>query len=267
MARSVWSGYISFGLVAIPVSLVPAEKSNDLHFHLLDSRDQSRIQYKRVNSETGKEVPLNKIVKAYEFEKDNYVVVDEKELIKASPQTFKSIDIEAFIDIGDVDLLYYDKPYYLLADTANKKAYVLLREALKKTNKAGVAKVVFRQKEHLSLILAHQQALILFLLRFQTDIKDPSELSFPKENLKDYKIADREIKMATDLINEMSAPWEPEKYHNDYHDILMKWIEHKIPTQEKTKSKTSPQKDDVIDFMALLKKSIQKKTAKSKRRS
>lgn len=265
MPRSIWSGYISFGLVAIPVSLYPVEKKNDLHFHLLDSRDKSRVRYERVNSETGKEIPWNDIVKAYEFDKNNYIIIDEKEFQKASPKTFKSIEIEEFVDLKDVDYLYFDKPYYLLPDTNNKKAYVLLREALRKTNKVGVAKVVIRQKEYLSLILSHQDALILYLIRYQQEIRNASELSFPTQNLSGYNIVDKEIKMAVDLIKEMHAPWQPEKYHNEYRDILMNWIEDKIPDESQTtlQPKSTGKRDDVIDFMTLLKQSMKKKSATS----
>lgn len=266
MARSVWSGYISFGLVAIPVSAFPVERKSDLHFHLLDSRDHARVRYERVNSETGKDVPWNEIVKAYEFEKDNYVIVDEKELQKANPKPFKSIDIEEFVELKNIDYFYFDKPYYLLPDSDNKKAYVLLREALKKTNKVGVAKVVIRQKDYLSLILPHNHALVLYLIHFKQEIRNENELSFPTERLSDYKITSREVKMAEDLIKEMSTRWEPEKYHDEYREILMQWIEKKIPSQSKAKKrqKSVHKSDDVIDFMTLLKNSMQAKQVKKK---
>lgn len=265
MPRPLWKGYISFGLVAIPVSIVSAEEKQDLHFHLLDSRDKSRVRYQRINEETGKEVPWNEVVKGYEFAKNNYVVLKEEDFQKASPAAFKSIDIEEFVDLQDIDILYFDKPYYLLPDTKNKKAYVLLREALKKTNKVGVSKVIIRTKEYLSLIMPHNNALILSLIRFKQEIRDEAELNFPSDSNKSYKIADREIKMATDLVKEMSATWQPEKYHDEYREALMKWIDSKSKTGKKTravKEQSVRKNDEVIDFMSLLKKSMNKKAGK-----
>ncbi len=262
MPRPLWKGYVSFGLVAIPVSIVSVEQKNDLHFHLLDSRDKNRIRYQRVNSETGKEVPWDEIVKGYELDKDNYVILKDEDFQKASPETFKSIDIDEFVDMKDIDNLYFDTPYYLLPDSKNKKAYVLLREALKKTNKVGVAKVIIRTKEHLCLILPHRDALVLNLIRFHQEVRSEEDLNFPKEPVKSYKIADREIKMAVELIKEMSAKWEPEKYHDEYREALMKWIESKskgTSKSKKAKASSTAKHDDVIDFISLLKSSMNKK--------
>lgn len=262
MPRPVWKGFISFGLVAIPVSIVSAEEKHVLHFHLLDSRDHSRVHYKRINTETGKEVPWDKIVKAYEFEKDNYVVMNDEDFQKASPEAFKSIEIDEFVKIKDIDILYFDKPYYLVPEGKNKKAYVLLREALKKTNTVGVGKVIIRTKEYLCLILAHDHALVLNLIRFKEDIRDEAELNFPTENLKTYKISEKELSMANDLVAEMTKPWDPSKYHDEYQEALLKSIHKKTPAPAKptSKAKIAAKKDDVIDFISLLKKSMKEKT-------
>lgn len=266
MAKPVWNGFISFGLVAIPVSIVSVEEKSDLHFHLLDARDKSRIRYQRVNAETGKEVPWDDIVKAYEIEKNKYVIMKEEDFQRASPESFKSIEINEFVDLKEIDTLYFDKPYYLLPEGKNKKAYVLLREALKKTHTVGVGKVIIRTKEYLSLILPHHHALVLNLIRFKQDIRAEEDLNFPAEPLKTYKISDREMKMATDLIAEMTKEWEPDKYHDEYHDTLMKWIEHKTTHETKTprRSKALKEKDEVIDFISLLKKSMEKKATSKK---
>ncbi|MDX1838376.1 Ku protein [Legionella taurinensis] len=262
MPRPVWKGDISFGLVAIPVSLVQVEEKQDIHFHLVDSRDHSRIRYERVNSETGKEVPWNEIVKAYEYDKDSYIVLDEDDFKKASPDAYKSIDIEEFVNLKDIDYLFFDKPYYILPESKNKKAYVLLREALKKSNKVGVAKIIIRTREYLSLILPHDKALILYIIRFQQEIREEEDFNFPTNDLKAYKINDKEIKMAKDLISEMSTPWEPEKYHDDYRDALIAWIDKKmqgITSAKPAKKAKKTTSDDVIDFMELLKQSMDKK--------
>ncbi|WP_419419033.1 Ku protein [Legionella sp. D16C41] len=258
MTKPVWKGYISFGLVAIPVNLYPVEKKNELRFHLLDSRDKARVHYERINSETGKEVPWDEVVKAYEFQKGNYVVLEEEDFKRAAPAAFKSIDIEEFVDLSEISCLYFDRPYYLVPDSSNKKAYILLREALKKTEKVGVAKVVIRNREYLTLILPYKDALVLYVIRYEQEIRRENEFEFPEENLKAYHINDREIKIAVDLIHEMSAKWAPEKYHDEYREALMKWIEEKKSTKPaKPKAKEPTEKsDDLIDFMSLLKKSF-----------
>ncbi|MGQ3888865.1 Ku protein [Legionella sp. CNM-1927-20] len=265
MTKPVWKGYISFGLVAIPVNLYPVEKKNELRFHLLDARDRSRIRYERVNAETGKEVPWDEIVKAYEFQKGNYVVLDDEDFEHAQPEAFKSIDIEEFVDLSEISCLYFDRPYYMVPDSSNKKAYVLLREALKKTEKVGIAKIVIRNREYLTLILPYKDALILYVIRYHQEIRSESEFDFPDESLKAYHINDREIKIATDLIHEMSAKWKPEKYHDEYRDALMKWIEEKKPTKSTKRKAQEPteKNDDLIDFMTLLKNSLKNTSRRS----
>lgn len=166
MARSIWKGDISFGLVSIPISLVSTEENNDIHFHLLNSKTKARVRYQRVDEDTGKEVPWNDIVKGYEYDKGSYIIVNDEAFEKASPELFKTIDIEEFVDSKEIDSLYYSKPYYLIPERKNKKAYVLLREALKKTKKVGVARVILRTKEYLSIILPHDYTLLLYLIHF-----------------------------------------------------------------------------------------------------
>jgi DNA end-binding protein Ku len=259
--RAIWKGDISFGLVTIPIQLVPVDERKDIHFHLLDDRDKARIRYKRVNSDTEKEVPWEHIVKGYEYDKDSYIIVDEKAFEKASPDLYKSIDIEEFIDLDQIDNLFFDKPYYLVPDSKNQKAYVLLREALKKTKKVGVAKVIIRTKEYLSLIMAHDKSLILNLIRFQEEIRQESELKLPTDSLKTYKISEREMKMAVDLIKELSGSWKPEKYHDEYQEALTKWLEKKTAEMAKSSGKAVSKRrksEDVVDFVALLKKSMGK---------
>lgn len=262
MAKSLWQGDISFGLVSIPVSVSSVVNKNSLHFHLLDSKDKSRVCYKRVNVESGREVPWNEIVKGYEFKKGQYVVIEEEKFKEASPKAFKLIEIQEFVDIADVDILYFEKPYYLVPLSKNKKAYVLLRDALKKTKKVGVAKVIMHTQEHLSLILPHRHALLLNILRFNEDIRDENEFDFPKSSLKSYKISDHETKMAVDLIHAMSNPWKPEKYHDEYREMLMKWIKSEVKSGKvKTKRplKKAENKENVVDFVALLKQSLKRK--------
>lgn len=265
MARSIWKGDISFGLVSIPVSLVSAEENNEIHFHLLNSKTKSRVRYQRVDEDTGKVVPWDEIVKGYEYDKGNYLVVNEEAFEKESPELFKTIHIEEFVDLKEIDTLYYEKPYYLLPDGKNKKAYVLLREALKKINKVGVAKTILRTKEYLSLIVPHNHALLLYLIHFKDEIRSEEELNLPKEDIKTYKISAPELKMATDLIHKMSVPWEPEKYHNEYRETLQKWLDKQtvsLTKKGKKTTKTVRSRDAVVDFVSLLKESMKKKKPK-----
>lgn len=262
MARSIWKGDISFGLVSIPVSLVSTEENNEIHFHLLNSKTNSRIRYQRVDEETGKEVPWSEIVKGYEYDKGNYIIVNEAAFEKASPELFKTIDIEEFVSIKEIDSLYYTKPYYLVPEGKNKKAYVLLREALKKTNKVGVAKTILRTKEYLSLILPHDNTLLLYLIHFKDELRTEEELNIPKADVKTYKISDKEVKMAADLINDMSAVWKPEKYHNEYRETMQKWLDEQtkaLSKKGKKVSKTVHGHEAVVDFVTLLKESMKKK--------
>ncbi len=260
MAKSIWNGELSFGLVSIPISLISAEESKELKFHLLDSKTKSRVRYERINEDTGKKVNWEDIVKGWEYEKGSYVIVDEKAFEKASPDLFKTIDIEEFVDIHQIDTLYYSKPYYLQPESKNKKAYVLLREALKKANKVGVAKVIIRTKESLSLIIPHEHALVLYLIHFSDEIREEEEMRLPTDDIKAYKITTNELKMAQTLIEEMSNQWKPEKYHNEYKETMQKWLD-KQSNKLKKSSKKGPKNltkadDSVIDFISLLKDSM-----------
>lgn len=261
MARSIWKGDISFGLVSIPIALVSTEEKNDIHFHLLNSKTNSRIRYQRVDEQTGKEVPWDEIVKGYEYDKDSYIIVNEEDFEKADPELFKTIDIEEFVELKEIDSLYFTKPYYLVPEGKNKKAYVLLRESLKKTHKVGVAKIILRTKEYLSIILPHDNTLLLYLIHYKDDIRSEEELNVPKENLKTYKITDKEIKMATDLIKDMTNPWKPEKYHNEYRNTMQQWLDKQAKILDKKNKKTSKiaRNDAVVDFVSLLKSSMKKK--------
>ncbi|MCW8442890.1 Ku protein [Fluoribacter gormanii] len=264
MPKSIWKGEISFGLVSIPVSLYSIEEHDELKFHLLDKKTKSRVHYQRISEKSGKEVPWDQVVKGFEFEKDRYIIVDEKKFEKASPDLFKAINIEEFVDFQEIDSLYLMKPYYLIPESKNKKAYVLLRESLKKTNKAGVAKVIIRTKESICLILPHQYALLLYLIHFKDELRDENEMEVPKEDFKNYKISQSEIKMAVTLIDEMTAKWQPEKYHNEYREALQKWLDQQIAKQPAIKANEEPEiaqenSADVVDFISLLKESMRKR--------
>lgn len=272
MSRPVWKGNISFGLVSIPVTLFSAENPSELHFHLLDSRNKARIRYERVNEETGKEVPWDKIVKAYEFEKGNYVVVDEKELEKVAYENFQTIDIEDFIDKDALPPLYYEKPYYLEPNKQNEKGYLVLRDTLEKLNKIAIAKVVIKTRQHLAAVFPYKERLVLNILRFNNELKKPEAFYAPDEKRAGNKVSEKELKMAEKLIQAMSSKWDPKKYHDKNRELLQGWIEGKIQHKKSVVSvaKESPKgiglkhgkSAKIVDFMTLLKKSVEAKEKK-----
>lgn len=265
MSKPVWKGFISFGLVAIPIQLKSMEQKQHAHFHLLDNRDKSRIRYQRVNMNTEEEVPWSEVVKAYEIEKNHYIVLKDEDFNQnlEKKDHFNSIEITEFVNSDEIPSFYYEKPYYIIPDSKNHKAYVLLREALKKTKTVGIGKVMIRTKEYLSVIMPYQEGLILDIIRYQQNLREEEQENFPQESLKKYHVTDQEIKMAVALINEMTSDWNPEQYHDVEQETLMKWIEHHQQTQLKDSSTHKKTKrKEVVDFMTLLKKSMTKKKLK-----
>jgi DNA end-binding protein Ku len=261
--RPIWKGQISFGLVNVPVVLFPAEQSaGELNFNLLDKRDHARVKYKRVNASTGEEVPWNQIVKGYEYEEGNFVEVTDKDFERAAVEQTKTVAIEDFIAADDLDWLYIDKPYYLAPDKRGDKGYVLLRETLKKTKQVGIARVVLRAREHLAALTVRDEALVVLLLRFAQELRDPAEFNLPSGDLKTHRITDKELKIASELVKAMSGKWNPEKYHDEYSDTLRKWIEKKAeaggvtPAPEKSDDEAAPR---VVNIMKLLQQSLQER--------
>jgi DNA end-binding protein Ku len=271
MANAIWKGHIAFGLVSIPIALYTAEKRTELHFHLLDSRNQARVRYERINDETGKEVPWDKIVKAFEFDKNNYVVLSNEDFKRAAPTATKTIDIENFVNLEDINPTYFERPYYLVPDKVGEKGYVLLRETLHNTKKVGIAKVVIREKQYLAALMPMSHALVLNLLRFKQELIAMNEFPMPDQNLKNYHITDTELKMAEQLVASMTQSWQPEIYHDDYRETLLNWIEEKASQGRKKKPKekiVEQASAKTIDFMAALKKSLENtKKAPAKRQS
>ena len=262
MAATIWTGTLSFGLLHVPVKLMPGERSVDLHFRMLDSRNNARVRYERVNAETGEEVPWKDIVKAFEYDKGNYVVLDPEDIKAASSDGKEAVEIEAFVDLKDIGLRHFEKPYVLVPGKKAEKGYVLLRETLRKTGKVGIARVVVRQREYLSAVLPHEDAIILMLLRYQQELVSLDEFKLPEGKASDYRVSPKEIEMATKLIESMSVPWDPDDYKDDYRDRLRAVIEKRM----KSEGVVSPEADDeieregiatnVVDFESLLKKSI-----------
>lgn len=262
MPRPVWNGTLSFGLLNVPVSLMPGERRVDLHFRMLDSRDNTPIRYERVNAETGAEVPWKDIVKAFEYDKGNYVVLKPEDIQSAAPQSHESIDVEAFVDADAISPQFFEKPYFLVPGKKAEKGYVLLRETLKKTKRVGIARVVIRTREYLCAVLPQGDALLMNLLRYPQELVDADDYIFPGTKLQDYRISKAELAMAEQLVKSMSGNWKPGDYKDEFRARLSKVIEKRIKTQGITKSVEDdlsvPEHaaTNVVDFMSLLKKSL-----------
>jgi DNA end-binding protein Ku len=259
MARSIWKGSITFGLVNIPVGLYSAETRDEIHFKMLDKKTMSPIHYKRVSEENGKEVDWNDIVRGYEFSPGQYVVMSDEDLKRAAPEATQTIDIVDFVDMDEISPLYFDKPYYLGPDKKGTKAYALLREVLRRTNKVGIAKVVIRTRQYLAAVVPRGEVLTLELLRFAHELRDPSELDIPKGK---EGVSERELDMAERLVEGMVDAWDPEKYKDDYRRDLMKTIEERVEAGQLEAAPESAPKprqraDNVVDLMALLKRSVE----------
>ena len=261
MARAIWKGSISFGLVNIPVGLYTAEKrSEEIHFNLLERRSLSPIRYKRVSEKSGREVPWENVVRGYEYQEGQYVVLSDEDLKRANPESTQTVDILDFVDGEEISPLYHDKPYYLAPQKKGAKSYALLREALRKTGKVGIAKVVIRTRQYLAAVFPQDDVIVLDLLRFAHELRDTDELELPRGKA---GVTDRELDMAVHLIKGMSGKWDPEQYRDDYRSDVMKLIEQRVESgqleavEEPAPAPKSQEGGKVIDLMALLKRSVE----------
>ena len=264
MARGLWKGAISFGLVNVPVELHSAKRrTSELDMTMLDKRDLAPVGYKRVNKATGKEVPWAEVVKGYEYRNDKYVVLSDEDFRRANPEAAKTVDIQAFVELADIAPQYFETPYYLIPGKRGEKAYALLRDTLKKVGKAGIATVMIRTKQYLAALIAQDELLVLNTLRYHDELKQASEFEIP-----DTKVSAKEMDMAMRLVDDMADKWQPARYKDTFKDDLLKRIEEKVEagqTEEITepeKGAREPKSADVVDLMSLLKKSIEKKPAK-----
>jgi DNA end-binding protein Ku len=262
----IWNGSISFGLLNIPVSLRSAEESKDLHFNMLDEKDFSPIKFRRVNANTGAEVPYNRIVKGYEYESGDYVVLNKADFTAANPKATQTIDIEDFVLLDEIDTMLFEKPYYLVPNKSGVKGYFLLRDALRRTGKVAIGKIVIRTKQHLVGIMPRGEYLICEILRFPHEIRAVDEVKYLEEVPQPVKYNPRELKMAEELIEGMTEKWHPRKYKDTYYDDLMKRIKIKIK-EGRTHAVTSPEEiplerasdRKVVDLLPLLRKSLEMK--------
>jgi DNA end-binding protein Ku len=256
--RAIWKGSISFGLVNIPIALYPATRKEDLKFRLLRAKDLSPVNYKRVAEKDGKEVPWDQIVKGYEYEKGKYIVLKDEDFQRVDLEATQTVDIQDFVEQEEIDPVFFYKPYYLEPQKGGDKAYVLLRDTLKKTGKVGIAKVVIKTRQYLAGVKAENGVLVLELMHFAEELADAEKLHVPKE----LEPGKRELDMAKALVDSMSSKWEPKKYHNDYREALMEVIEEKVEAggeeiEEKPKKKPRPS-TKVIDLVSVLQESLEK---------
>jgi DNA end-binding protein Ku len=263
MARPIWSGTLSFGLLNVPVSLMTGERSVDLHFRMLDSRSNTPIRYERVNAETGEEVPWKEIVKAFEYAKGNYVVLEPEDIKSAAAEGREVVDVKAFVEADSIGPEYFEKPYYLVPGKKAEKGYVLLREVLKRTGRIGIARVVIRTREYLSAVMPRGNALVLILLRYPQELVDAGDYKIPEGAASQYRISPKEIQMAEQLIESMSDEWNPADYRDEFRDRLRKVIEKRmkskgVVTTEPEDEEAMPENatTNVVDFMSLLQKSL-----------
>jgi DNA end-binding protein Ku len=269
MARSMWKGAISFGLVHIPVEMYPAVSDNGLDLNMLDRRDFSPIGFKRYNKNTGKDVSWDDIVKGYEYSEGEYVVLSDEDLRRANPEATQTIDILAFVNAEQVPLIYYEQPYYLAPGKGGDKVYALLRETLREVGKIGIANVVIRVKQHLAALVCVGDTIVLNTLRYPDEIRPTDELRIPDESTKSAQVTEKELQMAKALVEGMSEKWKPQQYHDTYREDIMALIKKKVAANQ-TKTITMPEpeaekpaKAKVIDLVELLQASLGKKPAKA----
>ena len=272
MPRPLWKGAISFGLVNIPVILSSAEDRNSFDLTMLDRRNMKPVGFKRYNKETGKEVGWDDIVKGYEYEKERYVVLTDEDFKRANVEATQTIEIMNFVDADEVSPIYFETPYYLSPDKRGEKGYALLRETLKATNKIGVATVVIRTRQYLAALIPSDDVIVLNTLRYRNELKPAKDLEVPAGSLKASGVLPREIEMAKKLVEEMAEHWKPERYRDTYHEDLMKLIEKRIKagnteviSEVEAGEEQKKPRGEVVDLMALLKRSVEAKGQSSSR--
>jgi DNA end-binding protein Ku len=262
MPRVIWKGSISFGLVHIPVALYPATTSDRIDFDWLDKRTMAPIGYKKINKETGKEVDKKFIVRGIQYESEHYVVLSDEEIRAANPKATQSVDILCFADLKEVSFLYLETPYFLAPDKKGEKVYALLREALKKTGKIGIALVVMHTKQHLAALIPSGNALVLNTLRWSSELRDVKDIELPADGVKATGIREKELDMAVQLIGDMNERLDLSQYRDTFRDDIMTLVKRKVKagkTELVEMPEAAPEEaapSNVIDLTELLKRSL-----------
>jgi DNA end-binding protein Ku len=265
--RAIWKGSISFGLVNIPIALYPATKSEELHFSLLRKSDLSPINFRRVAQADGKEVGWDEIVKGYEYEKGKFVVLREEDFKRVDIEATQSVDIVDFVELAEVNPMHFQKPYYMEPGRGADKPYGLLREALRKSGKVGIAKVVIRTRQHLASVKPNGDFLVLELMHFADEIVSPDALKKPEG----AQPGEKEMAMAGALIASLTRPWEPQRYEDDYRVAMLKVIDEKIAAGGKEVPKAAGKTGgkpatNVIDLVSVLQQSLDQAAGAGKTR-
>jgi DNA end-binding protein Ku len=261
--RTLWKGAISFGLVYIPVTLHSATAEHRMKFNLLDKRTMNPVGNKQVNKATGEAMQKEEVVKGFEYEKDQYVVVTPEEIKAALPKSTQTIEIESFVDMGQIPSTYYNKPYFVAPAAKGQKPYLLLLETLRRTGKVGIARVVISTRQHLAALFPAEEGLVLELLRWHDEVRDTAGLPLPGED--EAKVSARELKMAEQLVNELADKWKPENFHDEFREKLEKVVEEKVKAGEgehimkplEGEEEVRPSAD-ILDLTELLRRSLRK---------
>ena len=265
--RTIWNGAISFGLVNIPVALYPATNEAGLDFEWLDKRTLDPVGYKRINKRTGQEIEKENITKGLAYEEGRYIILTDAEIRRSLSKSTQTIEIESFVNVAEIPLIYFERPYYLAPLGRGDKAYALLRETLLKTRRVGIARVVIHSKEHLAALVPSGTALVLVLLRWASQIRSYGELNLPAEETSSIALTERELSMAEQLVDTMSTPWEPEKFSDRFTAQVMATVQEKVKSgkiEEIVQPDMEPESTataEVIDITELLRRSLQRKTA------
>jgi DNA end-binding protein Ku len=257
MARAIWSGSISFGLVNVPVKVYTAVRQKDIHFTQLDEKG-NRVRYKRVSEKTGREVDYEDIKKGYEVEKGSYVMIEPEELEAARPEATRTIEITDFVELDEIDPIYFDHTYYLAPagkDKGAAKAYALLLEAMQRQGKVAIGTVVMRNKQYLAAIRPRDGVLVMSTMLFPDEVVAPDEV--PDVPARMPAVSDREVKMASQIIDALTTEWDPERYRDDYRQQVLKLIQQKAKGKDIVVAKDKPQEAKVVDLMAALEASLE----------
>jgi DNA end-binding protein Ku len=271
--RVLWKGAISFGLVHIPVALYSATTDHGIDFDWLDKRTMDPVGYKRINKKTGKEIAREQIVKGIAYEDGEYVVLSDKEIAAAYPKTTQTIEIETFVPADGIPFVYLERPYYVAPINRGAKVYALLRETLQRSGRVGVARVVIQTKQHLAVLVPVGPGLVLNLLRWGADIRPWTDLPLPSEDVKKAGLSERELKMAKQLVEDMSADWDPNEFKDEFKDEILRLVDKKVKAGQ-TETVTQPEPEEgqasegrgakIIDLTELLQRSLRKGGSKAK---
>jgi DNA end-binding protein Ku len=254
MPRAMWSGAISFGLVNIPIRLHNAVSRKSVHFNQIDTRTGARIQYKKVSAADGEEVPSEQIAKGYQLSSGEYVLVGDDELRDLDPEASRSIDIEQFVDLDEIDPIYYDSAYYVAPDRAAAKPYALLTRAMEEQNKVAIARFVMRSKQYLAALRAKDGVLVMSTMVYADEVNDPAELV--GDDVATEDVSERELTMAQQLVESLTEPFEPERFEDSYRNQVLDLIDRKAAGEEIVATPTPVAEEKVVDLMAALEASV-----------